>query len=58
MSGQEEFMAVRFTGHTGFMLLAIWLILAGLGGLVGLTLPFPVMALLELFAGVLILIGR
>jgi hypothetical protein len=51
-------MAVRFTGHTGFTLLAIWLILAGLGGLVGLTLPFPVMALLELFAGVLILIGR
>jgi hypothetical protein len=51
-------MAIRFTSHVGFLLLAIWLILTGLAGLVNLALPFPLMAVLALLAGVLILVGR
>lgn len=39
------------------LLLAIWLILTGLAGLVPLGIPGIVMAVLALIAGVLILIG-
>lgn len=51
-------MAVRVTGNAGMLLLAIWLILTGLGGLVALPLPSVIMAALVLIAGVLILVGR
>jgi hypothetical protein len=44
--------------NTGMLLLAIWLILDGVSGLVALGLPAPLMAVLALLAGVLILIGR
>jgi hypothetical protein len=44
--------------NTGMLLLAIWLILDGLSGLVTFGLPAPLMAVLALLAGVLILIGR
>ena len=40
------------------MALAIYLILAGLSGLVVLPLPPVLMSLLALIAGILILIGR
>jgi hypothetical protein len=53
-------MSVRFTRNLGFQLLAVWLIAAaviqmvpGILGPLGLILP-----LLQLFAGLLILIGR
>jgi hypothetical protein len=40
------------------LILAIWLILYGLAGLVALGLPAPLMAVLALLAGILILVGR
>ena len=40
------------------LLLAVWLILDGLGGMIALALPAPLMALLALVAGILILVGR
>jgi hypothetical protein len=51
-------MAVKVTRSAGMLLLAIWLILTGLAGLVALALPGVVMAVLALIAGVLILVGR
>jgi hypothetical protein len=50
-------MAVRMTRSAGMLLLAIWLILTGLGGFVAIPLPGVLMAALALIAGVLILIG-
>ena len=46
------------TRSTGMLLLALWLILSGIAGLVALPLPFPLMAVLALLAGIFILIGR
>ena len=40
------------------LVLALWLILYGLVGLVGFVLPAPVMSVLALVAGILILVGR
>ena len=51
-------MAVTFQKNVGMLILAIWLILYGLSGLVALGLPVPLMAVLALLAGVLILVGR
>jgi hypothetical protein len=51
-------MAVVVPRNTGMLLLGIWLVLSGLSGLVSLGLPYPVMAVLALLAGLLILIGR
>ncbi len=51
-------MTVRLQRNLGMLLLAIWLILYGLGGLTALGLPAPVMAVLALLAGILILAGR
>lgn len=51
-------MAVRVTSNLGMLLLAIWLILTGLAGLVAIGLPVPLMAVLALLAGILILVGR
>jgi hypothetical protein len=51
-------MAVRLTGSAGMLLLGIWLILAGLGGIVALPIPPIVNAVIALLAGILILIGR
>lgn len=39
-------------------LLAVWLILSGVAGLVALSLPPLIMPLVALLAGVLILVGR
>lgn len=51
-------MAVGFQRNVGLLLLAIWLILYGISGMVALGLPSPLMAVLALLAGILILVGR
>jgi hypothetical protein len=51
-------MAIRVTQNVGMLLLALYLILVGLGGLVPLGLPAVLTAVLALLAGILILVGR
>jgi hypothetical protein len=51
-------MAVRFTRSIGMTLLAFWLMLTGLAGLVAVPIPGAFTAVLALLAGVLILVGR
>ena len=51
-------MAIGVTRSAGMLLLAIWLILTGLSGLIALPLPGVVMSALALIAGALILVGR
>ena len=51
-------MAVLIQRNLGLLVLAIWLVLYGLSGLVSFALPAPLMAILALIAGVLILAGR
>lgn len=51
-------MAVRVTQNVGMLLLGIYLILVGIGGLAALGIPGIVMAVLALLAGILILVGR
>jgi hypothetical protein len=51
-------MAVTFQRNIGMLLLAVWLILSGLAGMIALGLPAPLMAVLALLAGILILVGR
>jgi len=51
-------MAVNIQKNMGMLVLAIWLILYGLMGLVTFVLPGPVMTVLALVAGILILVGR
>jgi hypothetical protein len=51
-------MAITVTQNLGFFLLAIWLIVSGLAGLIALPLPPLVMPLLALVAGILILVRR
>jgi hypothetical protein len=50
-------MAIRTTRNAGMLLLAIWLILTGLGTLAPLPIPAVLMGALALIAGILILIG-
>jgi len=56
----KEMINMRFTNNLGMLLLAIWLILYGLTGLLGLSFSGlgVIMAILALAAGILILIGR
>jgi hypothetical protein len=51
-------MAINFQRNMGMLLLAVWLILYGLAGMIALGLPAPLMAVLALLAGILILVGR
>ena len=51
-------MAIIARRNMGMLLLGIWLVLSGVSGLVSLGLPYPLMAVLALLAGVLILLGR
>jgi hypothetical protein len=51
-------MAFTFQRNLGLLLLAVWLILYGLTGMIALSLPAPLMAVLALLAGILILVGR
>ena len=50
-------MAIRMTRSAGMLLLALWLILTGIGALVALPIPGVLLAALALIAGVLILVG-
>jgi hypothetical protein len=51
-------MALAIGRNLGMLLLAIYLILVGLSGLVALPLGGPIVALVALLAGILILAGR
>ena len=51
-------MASGFNRNTGMLVLAVWLILTGLSGLIPLGLPAMLMAVLALVAGILIIAGR
>jgi hypothetical protein len=50
-------MALVVRRNAGMLLLAIWLILYGITGIVSIGLPSPIMALLALVAGILLLLG-
>jgi hypothetical protein len=54
----EDTMALRVTQNVGMLLLAIYLILVGLSGIVAVGIPGILMAVLALIAGILILVGR
>ena len=49
---------MNFTKNIGMLLLAIYLILAGLGLLFSIVIPTVVMGILAVLAGVFILIGK
>jgi hypothetical protein len=51
-------MAFPLQRNIGMLLLGVWLVLYGLAGMVALSLPSPLMAVLALIAGILILAGR
>jgi hypothetical protein len=51
-------MALQMQRNMGLLVLAIWLILYGLSGMIALGLPAPLLGILALIAGILILIGR
>lgn len=51
-------MALVVTRNVGTLLLALWLILYGIAGIVPLGLASPLMAVLALLAGVFLLVGR
>jgi hypothetical protein len=51
-------MALTITRSAGMLLLSIYLIVIGLAGLVQLTIPLSITAVLALLAGIFILIGR
>jgi hypothetical protein len=51
-------MAMVVTRNAGMLLLAVWLILSGLSGLLALGLPHVIMSAIALIAGALILVGR
>jgi len=49
---------MNFTKNIGMLLLAVYLILAGLGLLFSIVIPTVIMGILALLAGVFILIGK
>jgi hypothetical protein len=49
---------VAVTRNTGMLLLGIYLILVGITGLVAISIPIPIHAILALLAGIFILLGR
>jgi hypothetical protein len=51
-------MAVRVTQNVGMLLLGIYLILVGLGGLAAIGIPPVLTTVLALLAGILIIVGR
>jgi hypothetical protein len=57
-AAKESGMAINFQRNIGMLLLAVWLILYGLAGMIAVGLPAPLMAVLALLAGILILVGR
>ena len=51
-------MALAIGRNLGMLLLAIYLIIVGLSGLIALPLGGPILSVLALLAGILILAGR
>ena len=51
-------MALLGRRNAGMLLLAIWLILYGIAGIVPIGLPSPLMAVLALITGILLLLGQ
>ena len=51
-------MAYVINRNAGMLVLGIYLILVGLGGLTAFSLPSPLMPVLAVVAGILILVGR
>jgi len=51
-------MAIRVTQNVGMILLAVYLILVGLAGVIALAIPGVLLSVLALIAGILILVGR
>ena len=51
-------MAVSVTRSAGMLVLAIYLLVVGVAGLVPVPIPLSMTAVLALLAGVLILLGR
>ena len=49
---------MNFTKNIGFLLLAIWLILTGLGAFISLGGLGTILAILAIAAGIFILLGR
>lgn len=49
---------MKIISNIGFILLAIYLILAGIMALVGIAIPGMVMGILAIVSGVFILLGR
>jgi hypothetical protein len=54
----EAVMAMRLNRNAGMMVLGVYLVFAGISGLVSIGLPPVLMAVLALVAGILILAGR
>ena len=54
----NERLTMNFTKNIGMLLLAIYLILAGLGLLIAIAIPPILMGILAIGAGVFILLGR
>jgi len=54
----NERLTMNFTKNIGMLLLAIYLILAGLMSLVGFAIPSILIGILVLLAGIFILIGK
>ncbi len=57
-ANREVHVAAGFQRNIGMLLLAVWLILYGISGMIALGLPAPLMAVLALLAGIMILVGR
>jgi hypothetical protein len=51
-------MAYTLNRNAGLLVLGIYLVISGLSGLIALSIPSALMAILALVAGILILIGR
>ena len=58
VNGLPQERAMNITKNLGMLLLAIYLILAGITLLFHITIPTIVMGILALAAGILILVGR
>ena len=54
----NERLTMNFTKNIGMLLLAIYLILAGIGMLFAVVIPGVLMGILAILAGIFILIGK
>jgi hypothetical protein len=54
----NERLTMNFTKNIGMLLLAIYLVLAGIGMLFAIVIPGVLMGILAILAGIFILIGK